>query len=237
MERLFELYQSTKYDLIILDTPPASNTLSFLQAPEKLSRFFDDRVIKWFVEPGSKVLALGLKMALSVLERITGKGFISELLEFTAGLFELRSSLSENLTQVIKLLHQKDVQFFMITSPERLSKTDTNDFVEYLAQHQYPFWGFIVNRTLFAKLGMSIDIEITENFPNELCSQLPDTVSTEARRILVNHFESLLQRIKHEKDAYAFLLKMKSTHSVFVPDLNSDVHSIESLLELSEAII
>lgn len=239
MERLFELYKSQKYDLVILDTPPSANTMTFLQAPSKLSQFFDDRIIKWFIEPGSKILATGLKIALSALERITGKGFISELLEFTAGLFELRSSFSENLNQVLKLLHQKDVQFIMVTSPERLSKKDTTEFVEYLASNSYPFWGFIVNRTLFSKLGIDPE-KFFENHTSiiskleALKQELPETLSDKSKMILEENFKSLIPRIEYEKQAYDFLSKMKSTRSVFIPDLNTDVHSIESLIQLSD---
>ncbi len=236
MERLYELYNSKQYDLIILDTPPSANTLTFLQAPSKLSQFFDDRVIKWFVEPGSKLLATGLKLALSVLERITGKGFIAELLEFTAGLFELRANFSENLNQVLKMLHQSDVQFLMITSPERLSKKDTTEFVEYLAANNYPFWGFIVNRTLFAKLGIQAHSSNSAFEIQNLIAELPASLNETQKNILIENYKMLSPRLEHEKNAYQFLSNLKSTQSLFVPDLNTDVHSIESLLQLNEAI-
>ena len=41
MEKLYELHQEERYDLLVLDTPPTRNALDFLDAPERLSRFED----------------------------------------------------------------------------------------------------------------------------------------------------------------------------------------------------
>ena len=43
MEKLYELYQEDRYDLLVLDTPPTRNALDFLDAPQRLSRFIDSR--------------------------------------------------------------------------------------------------------------------------------------------------------------------------------------------------
>ena len=51
---LYRHVASQKFDLVILDTPPAQHTWSFLKAPEKIAQLFNDGVTKWFrQEPGS----------------------------------------------------------------------------------------------------------------------------------------------------------------------------------------
>lgn len=42
--KLNEFVQSQKYDIVILDTPPAQHTWNFLTAPEKLARLFNEGV-------------------------------------------------------------------------------------------------------------------------------------------------------------------------------------------------
>ena len=37
MEKLYELHQEGRYDLLVLDTPPTRNALDFLDAPERLA--------------------------------------------------------------------------------------------------------------------------------------------------------------------------------------------------------
>ncbi len=48
MEKLHELHQEGRYDLLVLDTPPSRNALDFLEAPRRLSRFIDSRSLRFF---------------------------------------------------------------------------------------------------------------------------------------------------------------------------------------------
>ena len=43
MERLFELHQEDRYDLLVLDTPPTRDALDFLDAPRRLTQFIEGR--------------------------------------------------------------------------------------------------------------------------------------------------------------------------------------------------
>ena len=45
MEKLHELHQDGRYDLLVLDTPPTRNALDFLDAPQRLSAFIDSRAL------------------------------------------------------------------------------------------------------------------------------------------------------------------------------------------------
>ncbi len=44
MEKLYELHNSTDFDLVVVDTPPSRNALDFLDAPKRLTRFLDHRL-------------------------------------------------------------------------------------------------------------------------------------------------------------------------------------------------
>jgi anion-transporting ArsA/GET3 family ATPase len=232
MEKLYQIYKDAEkeFDLIVLDTPPSANTRIFLEAPNMLASFFDDRIIRWFVAPGSKLVAGGLKMLLEVLEKLTGHGFVSELLEFTAALFELRAQFMANLTEVAGLLHQDDVAFLMVTSPERLSKSDTQDFVNLLDERGYRFWGFVVNRVLGAKLGIESSGDFTK-------SRRADGISAADRKVLEEAFETIEPLLRHEQEAEAFLHSLdRSANVVLIPEQTSDVHSIESLVAVSQTL-
>src|ERR1700750_1927319 len=69
MEKLYELYQEDRYDLLVLDTRPTRNALDFLDAPQRLSRFIDSRSLQFFLKPGRfglKVLGRGGGVLFSV---------------------------------------------------------------------------------------------------------------------------------------------------------------------------
>jgi anion-transporting ArsA/GET3 family ATPase len=51
MEKVFEIYEKKKYDLLILDTPPTRHALDFLDAPQKMTRAVTESMIKWLLKP------------------------------------------------------------------------------------------------------------------------------------------------------------------------------------------
>src|SRR5215211_1452880 len=65
MSKLYELDQEGGYDLLVLDTPPSRNALDFLDAPSRLTRFFQGRAIKMFVRPGT-IVGRGTSMVFSL---------------------------------------------------------------------------------------------------------------------------------------------------------------------------
>ncbi|MBI3542282.1 MAG: ArsA family ATPase [Deltaproteobacteria bacterium] len=234
MEKLYVLYRERDFDLIVLDTPPAANTRAFLDAPKLLAGFFDDSILKWFIAPGSRFLASGVRKLSEILERLTGSGFVSDLIEFTTALFELRAQFMENLTAVSKLLHQSDVSFLMVTSPERLSKADTQDFVRLLGESGFRFWGFVVNRVLGRRLGLledtAPDVAALER---GLAGATPETLRT-----LRAAFDQLKPRLEHEREAARFLagLAGRATQVALVPEQTTDVHSVGALLGVSRQL-
>ena len=58
MEKLHELHQEGRYDLLVLDTRHPQRALDFIDAPRKLSAFIDSRSLHFFTAPGF----LGLKV-------------------------------------------------------------------------------------------------------------------------------------------------------------------------------
>jgi len=51
MEKLGQLRRSDEWDLIVVDTPPSRSALDFLDAPERLGRFLDGRLIRVLTAP------------------------------------------------------------------------------------------------------------------------------------------------------------------------------------------
>ena len=64
--KLYELDESGEFDVLVLDTPPARNALDFLDAPGRLTRFFQGRAIRMFLRPAG--------LSGRILGRGTGRG-------------------------------------------------------------------------------------------------------------------------------------------------------------------
>src|SRR5262249_38830449 len=124
MEKLVAVKDDDRYDLIILDTPPTTNALDFLDAPERLIEALDSATMKWFVgafeASGKFSLNIIAKSAAAVLRgigKITGAGFLEAMAEFIAELNELFGGFRQRAARVQETLRANDVAFVLVTSP------------------------------------------------------------------------------------------------------------------------
>ena len=101
MEKLYALSTRTEDppDLIVLDTPPATNAVEFLEAPSRMLNALDNDATRWFLEPyaarGGKVanrlIDAGSSFFVKTIGRFTGTEAIQELAElltYFQGMFE-----------------------------------------------------------------------------------------------------------------------------------------------------
>jgi anion-transporting ArsA/GET3 family ATPase len=209
LERLYALEQTGEYDCIILDTPPSRNTLDFLNAPKILAQFFEEKMIRWLIVPTNKLVGAGMKKALSILERLTGEGFMTDLVDFAAGLFELQVGFTQNLKRVVALLESNEVGFVMVTMPTPDSVPEIQHFLNRLEKHSLNFDGIALNRTLgYLKEGLQ-----KPGKPYEVLGAL------------ISREESVLKALQENSISLCACL----------PELARDVHSVEDLLYVALA--
>lgn len=149
MEKLYELHQEGRYDLLVLDTPPTRNALDFLEAPERLSRFIDSRSLKLFLAPGRrglKVLTRGTGLLFSVLERVTGVDLLADLSAFFSSFGDMADGFRERAVRVRELLGAPETTFLLVTSPQSWAVDEAIFFRRRLAEAGMPFGGVVVNR-------------------------------------------------------------------------------------------
>src|SRR3954452_25039773 len=107
MEKLHELHQEGRYDLLVLDTPPTRNALDFLDAPRRLSAFIDSRALQLFTTPGRlglKVFGRGTGVVFSVMQRATGIDLLQDLSDFFKSFGEMSKGFRERAERVNALL-------------------------------------------------------------------------------------------------------------------------------------
>src|SRR5215467_5639194 len=93
MEKLGQLRRADEWDLIVVDTPPSRSALDFLDAPQRLGRFLDGRLIRLLVVPAKvggraylKVLNAGFGMVTGVLTRVLGAQVLRDVQTFVSAL-------------------------------------------------------------------------------------------------------------------------------------------------------
>ena len=160
MEKLHAVRADPRYDLIVLDTPPTSNALDFLDAPERMANLVDSPAMRWFVQAfegagkfSFNLVGKGAAFLLRGLSRFTGTGFLEVLAEFISDFNDLFGGFRERATEVSQALRSDDVAFVIVTSPNPLAMEEAIFFARRLEEFEMKRDAFVINgvHSLFAE--------------------------------------------------------------------------------------
>jgi anion-transporting ArsA/GET3 family ATPase len=153
MEKLYELSQEGRYDLLVLDTPPTRNALDFLDAPRRMTDFFESRVLRWFLLPYMKAGGGLMRFAnvaastfLKLVTRIVGAEVLKDTAEFFGNLEGMYDGFKQRARDVSSLLHSSETAFVVVTSPAAESVGEATYFASQLNKAGLPFGALVVNR-------------------------------------------------------------------------------------------
>ena len=122
MEKLYELHESRKYDLLVLDTPPTRHALDFLDAPSKMMGFMDEGVLRLFLTPSRMAGRLGFgflksssALMLKMLERVTGFEVLRDISDFISSFGGMHAGFRERARKVDEFLRAGGSSFVLVT--------------------------------------------------------------------------------------------------------------------------
>ena len=149
VEALHALSESGRYELIILDTPPSRNALSFLDAPIRLGKFLDGRIFKLFLPAEDGLLRGAARRVTSlVLTTVLGQEGHADLSTFLASFSVVFKVLGGNAEAMRERLQQPDATFLMVTTSAQAAVFDALHFRKRLERLQLACGGFVLNRSL-----------------------------------------------------------------------------------------
>ncbi len=237
MEKLYELHEEGRYDLIVLDTPPSRNALDFLDAPERLARFIDSRSLQFFLAPGRRgirILGRGTGLLFGALRRITGIDLLRDLSEFFRSFGSMAEGFSERAGRVNRLLTSDGTTFLLVTSPQSASIEEVEFFRRRLRDDGMPFGGAIVNRV--HDLGLAEASADGEPDPAVLERELRAMVGEQLASKVAGNLEDYRALARHDADSVTRLRDRLGSGEplLLVPYLDEDVHDLEGLARLGE---
>jgi anion-transporting ArsA/GET3 family ATPase len=153
MEKLGQLRRADEWDLIVVDTPPSRSALDFLDAPQRLGRFLDGRLIRLLTAPTKlggraylKVVNAGFGMLTGVVTKILGAQVLRDVQTFVAALDTMFGGFRERAEDTYRLLQAPGTSFLVIATPEPDALREASYFVERLSQDRMPLAGLVLNR-------------------------------------------------------------------------------------------
>jgi anion-transporting ArsA/GET3 family ATPase len=225
MAKLYELDRNHDFDLIVLDTPPSRNALDFLDAPDRLTQFFEGRALQVFLRPtglAARVMGRGTGMVFGVLKRVTGIDLLQDLAVFFRSLSGMIDGFKERAQAVNKLLADPGTVFLLVTSPEREPIDEAIFFWRKLKAARMPFGGVVVNRVHHDLLG---DAEV-EDVSAELAADLGDKL---AARVADNFRDYHVLARRDAQNIERLGKQLRDDRLLLIPYLDEDVHDVEGL--------
>ncbi len=230
MEKLLELSTDSRYDLIVLDTPPTRHALDFLEAPERLLSFLDASILRWFLRPYFTAGRLTLKVArrtgallAQIADRVLGLQFLADLSEFFLAFESMYGGFKERAARVQTVLRETSSGFLLVAGPTPLGLEEALYFHRRLAEKRMPFVAFVVNR-VHADPGRGLAAK--KGRPAAVAPALAGKITTTFRE------QQVLAAV--ERRALARLEVDTGERPVLVPEMEQDVHDLHALAELGE---
>jgi anion-transporting ArsA/GET3 family ATPase len=153
MEKLGQLRRTDEWDLIVVDTPPSRSALDFLDAPQRLSRFLDGRLIRLLTAPTRaggraylKVVNAGFGMLTNIVTKVLGAQMLRDVQTFIAAFDTMFGGFRERAEDTYRLLQTPGTAFLVIATPQPDALREASYFVERLSQDRMPLAGLLLNR-------------------------------------------------------------------------------------------
>ena len=153
MEKLGQLLSQDRWDLVVVDTPPSRNALDFLDAPQRLGRFLDGRLIRILTGSAKvggraylRVLNTGFSLVTGVLTKVLGAQVLKDVQTFVTALDTMFGGFRERAEWTYRLLQAPGTAFLVVAAPEPDALREASYFVERLDAERMPLAGLILNR-------------------------------------------------------------------------------------------
>lgn len=153
LEKLWELHSERGHDLLVLDTPPTSHALDFLDAPERVLDFFGTDTARWLLTPalrgakvGLRLFGLGGNLISRTLSRIVGGETLSDLAAFLLAISGMNDLFRERAGAVRKLLRSSETVVVLVTGPAHERREEAIRFHQSLREHGLNVAAVVVNQ-------------------------------------------------------------------------------------------
>jgi anion-transporting ArsA/GET3 family ATPase len=239
MEKLGQLRRSGDWDLIVVDTPPSRSALDFLDAPERLGRFLDGRLIRILTAPAKvggrsafKLLNAGFGLVAGALTKVLGAQVLKDIQTFVSALDTVFGGFRQRAEQTYRLLQAPGTAFLIVAAPERDAMREASYFVERLAEERMPLAGVVVNR-VHRSSATALSAARSVAAAEDLEARGEHELTTAVLRLHAGRMQ-LAARERREQEHFM------SAHPTVpigqVPAMPEDVHDLAGLRQVGELL-
>jgi len=243
MEKLYEINYQSRYDLIVLDTPPTRRALDFLDAPQRLLNLlghsFFWKIFQPYFQAGRwsvRLFNLFATPLLRVVGKVIGKQALADLAAFMQ-LWDdvLFAGFSRRAAAVKKLLSGYPSLFLAVTTPQSLPMREAVFLYEKLCKNKMPFGGFIINRVHPL---CEDNIELNAGWETQLSVEDQDLSSDLIRKMFESYRNSLKMARSDAQSIKEFKKKVGEEVNIkMIASAEGEVADLKDVYQISRRLM
>lgn len=172
MERVHEAVHDARYDLVVVDTPPAQSSIEILDAPARLVRFLDQRVVRWFLKASDDSTTLrGGAIAQRLLRVVAGDSLVSALSEFLTEMAFLREGFAQRAREVRDLMRSSSTSFLLVSSADAVGLESAKSVAAEILSRDFELAEVVFNRAFIPEVGIRPEAPVS--YPKRLAGLAP----------------------------------------------------------------
>jgi anion-transporting ArsA/GET3 family ATPase len=232
MEKLGQLRATDEWDLIVVDTPPSRSALDFLDAPARLSRFLDGRMLRMLLAPartgGRSMFSLvtaSFGLFSRTVQKVLGAQLLTDLSGFVAALDSMFGGFRQRADATYRILQDPQTAFVLVAAPERDAVREAAYFAERLVAERMPLAGLVLNRMHRSEVP-DLPADESEAAADALDAAGEQKLTADALRI---HANLARQTEREQQVAATFTDAFPAVPTVSVTAQPADVHDVDGL--------
>ncbi|GIG63882.1 ArsA family ATPase [Phytomonospora endophytica] len=238
MEKLAQLRAADSWDLIVVDTPPSRSALDFLDAPQRLARFLDGKMLRLLLAPARSgrsvfsVMTAATSFFTNTIAKILGGRLLTDIGTFVSSLDSTFGGFRSRAEQTYKVLQDRETAFLVVATPEPDAVREAAYFAGRLTEERMPLAGMILNRvhtTGVGELSAQRSLGAAEGLEEHGLS--PVTAG-----VLRIHADLVAQAEREERVAGRFTTAHPEVPTTRVAAQPGDVHDLEALRNIGDLL-
>ncbi len=242
MEKLSQLANpgaDPPWDLIVVDTPPSRSALDFLDAPQRLARFLDGRMLRILMAPARtggrsvlKFVTASFSLLGKAMTKILGAELLTDVSTFVSALDSMFGGFRERAEQTYRVLQAPETAFVVIATPEPDAVREATYFAGRLADESMPLAGLVLNQVHeVAVPGLSVERSLAA--AEALVASGTSPMTAEVLRV---HAGLLRRAARERRITERFVRAHPQVPVVAVPAQPADIHDLDGLRQLGAAL-
>jgi len=145
---LHQLVQLDRWEVVIVDTPPAQDALDLFRAPERLTRIFSPTVLRPLMQPRAGLVGVLARAGRRTLARLVGPTVVDDIASFFGLLAGLTEGFAQHGEAVTALLRSRHAETWLVVDARDPARAGAPGFFDALREIGPTIGGHLVNRVV-----------------------------------------------------------------------------------------